>query len=132
MLRRAISLLLSLLVLSLPCAVYADCMGPYPPSMVKAFNQNCAKDPKMLSFCGCIMDEVQKNIPLADFIEIGNSAAGINNEPRFIAAGKKCTPLMSGTPVPAKTGQSVASQPPIQPVTSSPGTAKIITTGQPR
>lgn len=74
----------------------AECMGPYPPSMVRAFNQNCAKQPSMQPFCGCIIDEVQKNIPLADFIEIGNSPSGINNDPRFIKASQKCTPLLSG------------------------------------
>jgi hypothetical protein len=113
MARPALSLLLTVLVIGLPVASIAECMGPYPPSMVRAFNQNCAKDPKMLSFCSCIMDDVQKNIPLADFIEIGNSAGGINDDPRFIKASKKCTPLMSGAPAAAVT-------PALQPATAAP------------
>ena len=80
----------------IPLLANAECMGPYPPSMVRSFNQNCAKEPKMQGFCSCMIDEVQKNIPLADFIEIGNSAGGINNDPRFIKAGQKCMPLVSG------------------------------------
>jgi hypothetical protein len=77
--------------------------------MVKAFNQNCAKDPKMLPFCSCIMDEVQKSIPLSDFIEIGNSAGGINSDPRFVKASQKCAPMLSGgqsTGTPPSTGAS--------------------------
>lgn len=91
-------LLSALLSLLWPVAAQAECMGPYPPSMVRAFNQNCAKDPKMLPFCNCIMDEVQRNIPLADFIETGNSPTGINGDPRFIKASQKCAPQLSGAP----------------------------------
>lgn len=88
--------LLGLLFVSLlPLAASADCMGPYPPSMVISFNSNCAKDPKLAAYCTCVMDEVQHTIPLADFIEVGNSAGGINEDPRFIKAGKKCTPLIN-------------------------------------
>jgi hypothetical protein len=96
--RTMISLLAFALALGLPLAAAAECMGPYPPSMVRAFNQNCAKDATMMPFCSCIMDEVQHTIPLADFIEIGNSATGINGDPRFIKASKKCSPKLPDAP----------------------------------
>ena len=117
-----IAIRVTLVLALLGGAASADCMGPYPPSMVRAFNQNCAKQPSMQPFCGCIIDEVQKNIPLVDFIEIGNSAAGINNDPRFVKASQKCTPLLTGgvplaTPAPATAAAAV-----IQPVQAPGGT----------
>lgn len=95
-----------------PLTSSADCMGPYPPSMVRAFVQNCAKDPKMMPFCSCVMDDIQKNIALADFIEIGNSAGGIANDPRFIQASKTCAPQIPSATPPATPAAS--SQPVIQ------------------
>jgi len=81
---------LATVALIVPLVAYASCMGPYPPSMVKAFNQNCARDASMMNFCSCMMEQVQKNIPLSDFIEIGNSPGGINQDPRFVAASRQC------------------------------------------
>jgi hypothetical protein len=114
--RYACTVLFSCITLSIPLAAAAECMGPYPPSMVKAFNQNCATEPKLVAYCGCIMNEVQKNIPLADFIEIGNSAGGINNDPRFIKSSKKCSAQLpdtpaSATPVPATTALPAKQKP---------------------
>lgn len=97
--RSAFPVVFSALMIVLSVAAIAECMGPYPPSMVKAFNQNCATDPKLTGFCTCIISEVQKNIPLADFIEVGNSAGGINSDPRFIKASKKCSAQLPDTPI---------------------------------
>jgi hypothetical protein len=104
-------------VVSLPLASGAECMGPYPPSMVRAFNQNCASDPKLAGFCGCIMNEVQRNIPLADFIEVGNSAGGINADPRFIKASKKCSAQLPDVPVAGSSAKAQNPAPVVQKIT---------------
>jgi len=83
-------------IFTVPLTVAADCMGPYPPSMVRAFNQNCATDSSKVAFCTCLLDQVQKTIPLADFIEIGNSVNGLSSDPRFMKASASCSPQMPG------------------------------------
>jgi hypothetical protein len=94
------SLVAGVIWAALPLTAWAACMGPYPPSMVRAFNQNCARDAKLQAYCSCVMDGVQKTIPLADFIEIGNSPGGINGDPRFIKASDSCSPkIPAGTPM---------------------------------
>ena len=120
MLRSAIFPLVAMFLSTLPFASFADCMGPYPPSMVKAFNDNCAKDPAMTSFCTCLMDDVQKNIPLADFIEIGNSAGGINSDPRFVKSSKKCSSLITGS---APTSNAPGSPAPSSATTGTAGSS---------
>jgi hypothetical protein len=111
---RRMKLPLLFLLVALAPVAKADCMGPYPPSMVKAFNQSCAQDPNVLPFCNCIMDGVQKSIPLADFIETSNSPTGINNDPRFVSATKECSSLLPGSPA-SKAAAAPANNAPNQP-----------------
>jgi len=53
------------------------------------------------------MDEMQKTISLADFIEAGNSPGGLEGDPRVIKASQHCLPkatdpadAVSGHPCP--------------------------------
>jgi hypothetical protein len=84
----------------------AACNEPYPPSMIKAFMANCDKDLGLKDYCGCLIDSLQKTIPLADFIEVGTHPGGVNSDPRYISANQSCAkkyPLTGNTNTQAKT-----------------------------
>lgn len=74
------------------------CQTPYPPSMIKAFTQNCSKDARFAHACDCMILRAQKEIPLDEFIEAGNLPGGLNSDTRFVKASKECAAIYPVVP----------------------------------
>jgi hypothetical protein len=77
------------------------CQTPYPPSMIKAFTQNCSKDAHFAQACDCMIQRAQQEIPLDEFIEAGNQPGGLNSDARFVKASKECASAHPVTSTPA-------------------------------
>jgi len=95
MLRLAYVVLICVLCPAMACAADIACKEPYPPSMVAAFPEHCSADTKTV--CKCVIEAVQKTIPLSEFIEASYKAGGLNADPRFNSATKEC--IAKGPPV---------------------------------
>ncbi len=101
----------------------AAVIEPYPLSMVSVFKQNCAKDQTMNTYCDCVIESVQKTIPLAEFIELGNKPGAIGEDARFIKASQDCaaatvqnvSPDSAATAAPATPAPTAETVPVTQP-----------------
>jgi|GEM_PF-1035165 len=84
------------LLLLIPSVSFA-CIESYPPSIVNIFNKNCVKDDNSKSgYCSCVIEHIQKTIPLGEFIEIGNASGSSIDDARFNKATKACLAKLSG------------------------------------
>jgi len=49
--------------------------GAYPQEVIDNFNNSCTSAGSPASFCGCVIDELQANVPYDRFIEIDQELA---------------------------------------------------------
>lgn len=49
--------------------------GEYPQEVIDTFNQSCTSAGSPASFCGCVIDELQANVPYDRFVEIDQELA---------------------------------------------------------
>ena len=87
---RFLLLLLCVFPLGVAYKAYSEPAAPYPASVVNLFNRDCGKDAYMMKVCSCTINEVQRTVPLAQFLDEGSKAGGIASDPRYMAAIKGC------------------------------------------
>ena len=89
------SLIYTILLVLLSTTASADdgCTkdNPYPPSLVKSFMTGCVSKPDFKDFCECTISKLQSNMPLYDFVEIGNTSnTALQKDARFTESTNAC------------------------------------------
>jgi hypothetical protein len=95
---RCLLLLSCLLPLAIAQAAYSAAITPYPQSIVSLFNKDCGKDAYMAKVCSCTINEVQKTVPLKEFLDEGSKPGGIAADPRYMRAIKGCVARFPQSP----------------------------------